>query len=96
MEGGKSANRGIGLGIGVTVLLVLVLVPALIVVGFYVFASVDALIVGSDFSSDTVNVPVLLTGLVLTVALFAILLAVVVGLIGRALSPKRDDDLSAL
>ncbi len=89
MDDGRGGSRAIGMGIGVVLVFVLVLLPALIVVGFYVFASAYALIVGSDFSSNTVDVPVLLIGLALTVALFTILMAAVVGVVGRALSPKR-------
>jgi hypothetical protein len=82
-------DRAIGLGIGIAVLATLVLLPALIVPTFYLFANVYALITGSDFSSGSMNVGVFLTGLVLTVALFLLLVAGAVALIGRALSPKR-------
>jgi hypothetical protein len=85
-------DKPIGLGIGIVVLAVLVLLPALVVPTFYVFANVYALITGGDFASDTVNVGVLLTGLVVTVALFLLLMAGGVAFIGRALSPKNPKD----
>ncbi len=85
-------SRFIGLGIAVAIVVLLVLLPALAVVGFYTFANVYALITGSDFSSDTMNVPVFLTGLVVTVAAMVMLTAAVVSLIGRSLSPKRRKD----
>lgn len=85
MEGG----RPIGLGIGAVVVTVLVLLSALIVPTFYLFANVLALVTGSDFGSNTVDVAVLLIGLVLTVALFLLLLAGAVALVGRSLAPKR-------
>jgi hypothetical protein len=85
-EGG---SRFIGLGIAIAIVAMLLLLPALTVVGFYTFANVYALITGSDFSSDTMNVAVFLTGLVVTVATIVMLIAAVVSLIGRGLSPGR-------
>jgi hypothetical protein len=86
-----NGSKFIGLGVAAVVLAVLVLLPALVVVAFYVFANVYALITGSDFSSGTMNVAVFLAGLAVTVALFVTLMAVAVGFIGRSLSPKRAD-----
>jgi hypothetical protein len=85
-------DRPIGLAVGLVVTAVLVLLPALIVPTFYLFANVYGLITGTDFSSDTMYVAVFLTGLVLTVALFLLLLAGAVAFIGRALSPKPTDE----
>jgi len=51
--------------------------------------SVYAIIAGSDFGSDTINVSAFLTGLVLTVAVGVLMMAGAVSLIGRSLSPKR-------
>lgn len=85
-------DKPIGLAIGMAALAILVLLPALIVPTYYLFANVYALITGSDFSSDTMNVAVFLTGLVMTVALFLLLMAGAVALIGRALSPKTSED----
>ncbi len=82
-------SRYIGLGVAAAMLAVLVLLPALAVVGFYTFANVYALIAGSDFSSDTMNVAVFLVGLVVTVATIVVGMAVAAGLVGRSLSPKR-------
>jgi Na+/H+ antiporter NhaC len=82
-------NRLLGLGIGVAVLAVLTLLPALIVPVFYLFANVYAIVIGTDFGLDTMNVGVFATGLVMTVALLLLLLAGAVALIGRGLSPKR-------
>ncbi len=93
-----NGSKLIGLGVAAVVLAVLVLLPVLVVVAFYLFANVYALITGSDFSSGRMNVPVFLTGLAVTVALFVTLMAVAVGFIGRSLSPKRadrDEDLEA-
>jgi hypothetical protein len=87
MGGGKP----IGLVIGLAVAAAFILLPALIVPLFYLFANVYALIVGTDFSSETVNVAVFLTGLVLTVALLLLLFSGAVALIGRGLSPKNRD-----
>lgn len=82
-------DKPIGLAIGVVVAAVLVLLPAMIVPTYYLFANVYALITGTDFASDTMNVAVFLTGLVLTVALFLLVMAGAVALVGRALSPKN-------
>lgn len=82
-------DKPIGLGIGLVVLIVFVLLPALIPPVFYLFANVYALITGSDFGSGTINLSVLFTGLVMTVALFLLLAFGAVALVGRALSPKR-------
>jgi hypothetical protein len=82
-------SKPIGLAIGVAVLMVLGLLPFLIVVLFYLFANVDAIVTGTRFGSGTLNVGVFLTGLVLTVALLLVGLSALVGLLGRALSPKR-------
>lgn len=84
-------DKSIGLGIGIVVLLVLVLLPALIPPVFYLFANVYAIVAGSDFGSETISLGILFTGLVLTVALFLLLAAGAVALIGRALSPKREE-----
>lgn len=84
-------DKPIGLGIGVAVVAVLVLLPALVVPAFYLFANVSALITGSDFASGTMNVGVFLTGLALTVALFLLLMAAAVSLIGRALTPRKPE-----
>jgi uncharacterized membrane protein YjgN (DUF898 family) len=85
-------DKPIGLAIGAIVLGVLVLLPALVVATFYVFANVYALITGSDFASATMNVGVFMTGLVVTVALFLLLMAGAVSFVGRALSPKNPKD----
>jgi hypothetical protein len=85
-------DKPIGLGIGIVVLAILVLLPALIVPTFYLFANVYALITGSDFASDTINVGVFLTGLVFTVTLFLLLMGGAVAFIGRGLSPKVPKD----
>jgi hypothetical protein len=84
-------GKPIGLVIGLAVAGVLILLPALVVPLFYLFANVYALIVGSDFSSETVNVAVFLTGLVMAVTLPLLLLSGAVALIGRGLSPKNRD-----
>jgi len=82
-------DRPIGLVIAAVVVGVLVVLPMAIVTGFYLFASVYAIIAGSDFGSDTINVSAFLTGLVLTVAVGVLMMAGAVSLIGRSLSPKR-------
>ncbi len=81
-------SRAIGLGIGLVTLFMLFFLPFLIPVAFYVFASVYGIVTGTDFGSDTVNVGVLLTGLVITVAFFLVVLAGTVALAGRVLSPR--------
>jgi hypothetical protein len=84
-------DRPIGLAIAIVVTGLLVLLPALIVPIFYLFANVHAIVVGTDYGSDTMIVGVFFVGLVITVALCLLLMAVVVNLVGRALSPKGAD-----
>ena len=56
-----NGSKFIGLGVAAVVLAVLVLLPALAVVDRSTsFANVYALIIGSDFSSDTMSVAVFL------------------------------------
>lgn len=69
-----------------------VALPVLIVPAYYLVANAYAVVTGTDFSSDTMNVPVFLTLLVLTVATFVVAMAISVGLVGRSLSPKRRRD----
>ena len=82
-------DKPLGLVIGAIVVGAIVVLPMTIVTGFYLFASAYAIIAGSDFGSETINVGAFLTGLVLTVALGVLVMAGAVSLIGRALSPKR-------
>lgn len=84
-------DKPMGLVIGLVVTAALVALPAAIVPAFYLFANVYALITGSDFSSDTMNVGVFLTGLVLTVAVILLVMAGVIAFVGRALSPKKPE-----
>jgi hypothetical protein len=84
-------GKPIGLVIGLAVAAAFILLPAVIVPLFYLFANVYALIVGTDFSSDTMNVAVFLTGLVMAVTLPVLLLSGAVVMIGRGLSPKNRD-----
>ena len=86
---GPFGSRLLGLGIGMVCVTVLVMLPFLVPVTFYVFANVYALIKGTTFSAATTNDGALFALLVLSVAVFPVLLAVLVGLLGRALSPKR-------
>ena len=83
------ASRIAGLGIGLLVTAMLVMLPFLIPIAFYVVANVYAATKGTTFSSGSVNEGVLLALLVLSVAVFPVVLSVLVGLLGRALSPKR-------
>lgn len=84
-------DKPIGLAVGIVVVTMLALLPALIPPLFYLFANVYALVAGSDFGSDTISVGVLLTGLAMTVATFLLLGAGIAALVGRALSPRREE-----
>ena len=89
MEPGAGQLKPIGLVIGVIVVTAILALPIMVVVGFYSFASVYAIVAGSDFGSEAINVGAFLTGLVLTVAMCVVLMSFAVSLVGRALSPKR-------
>ena len=82
-------SRFQALGIGILVLVAFVMLPIAIAFGFYGFATIAAIVTGTDFSSDTLNIPVFLMVLVGTVTLFVVLIKVMVSLVGRSLSPKR-------
>jgi TRAP-type mannitol/chloroaromatic compound transport system permease small subunit len=82
-------DKPVGLIVGIVVTAVVVALPALIVPTFYVVANVYALITGSDFSSDTIRVPVFLIALVMTVAFFLLAMAGIVVLVGKGLTPRK-------
>ena len=82
-------DRPIGLIVGVVAATFFIALPALIVPAYYLFANVVAIVTGTDFSSDTVNVAVLLTGLAILVALLVAGMAAALALVGKALTPKK-------
>jgi TRAP-type mannitol/chloroaromatic compound transport system permease small subunit len=82
-------DKPVGLIVGIVVTAVVVALPALIVPTFYVVANVYALVTGSDFSSDTISVPVFLIALVMTVAFFLLAMAGIVALVGKGLTPRK-------
>jgi hypothetical protein len=84
-----SGSRLVGLSIGLIATAVLVMLPFLVPIAFYVVANVYAATKGTTFSSGSANEGVLLALLVFSVAVFPVVLAVLVGLLGRALSPER-------
>jgi TRAP-type mannitol/chloroaromatic compound transport system permease small subunit len=85
-------SKAAGLGVAAAVVALLVLLPFMVVVAFYAFANVQAIITGSDLSSRSLSVPVFLIVLVGTVALLILGLFGIVSLIGRSFSPKRRKD----
>ena len=82
-------DKPIGLIVGLVATTTLALLPAIIVPAYYLFASGYALLTGTDFSSDTMNVAVFLTGLVLIVAFVIVGMAIAISIVGRALTPKK-------
>lgn len=82
-------DKLLGVAVGFVAVAVFVALPFLVVVAFYVVANIYAVVKGSTFSSSSVNEGVLLTLLIFSVAVIPVALSVGVGLIGRALSPKR-------
>lgn len=91
-ETSPHGSRSVGLGIGLVAFVVFAALPFLIVVSYYLVASVYAIVKGTTFSAETSNVPLLLTLLVMTVAVFPVALAALIALVGRSLSPKRRRD----
>jgi hypothetical protein len=85
-------DKPIGLAIGIIVVAALVALPVAIVPVFYLFANVYAIVTGSDFGSDTMNLGAFFALLVMTVALFLLVTAGAISLVGRALSPKNRED----
>lgn len=82
-------SKPIAFGVVAAILAVLIVMPGLALVGFYTLANIHAIVVGTDFSSDTMHVGAFFVGLVLTVTAIVVVMAVLVGWIGRGLSPKR-------
>jgi len=92
LEEDRRGDKPFGLAIGMVTVAAFVLLHALIVVLFYVFANVFALVEGTDFSSDTMNTGAFFAGLAMTVAVLLVLVFFAIGRIGRSLSPKRQRD----
>lgn len=82
-------QRPLGVGIGIALLVMVVGLPWLLVPLWWLVANGIALATGSDFSSDTVSVPALVVGIVGVVTVLALGTALVIGLAGRGLSPRR-------
>jgi hypothetical protein len=85
-------SRFAGLGVALITVVFLVMLPFMIAIGFFVFATIQAMVKGPSFSSETLNIPVFLIVLVGTVALFAVLMAGVVALVGRSFTPRKRRD----
>ncbi|HZP90976.1 MAG TPA: hypothetical protein VFC04_08285 [Actinomycetota bacterium] len=83
---------GIAIGIGVAVFVLLVLLPFLLVVALYTFFTIYGMTKGTDFRASSLDPAVWWSGLVLIVAMFAVLLATVVALAGRSLNPPKRRD----
>jgi hypothetical protein len=92
MQRSVGGDRPIGLVVAVVVVGFFVVLPALIVPAYYLFANVTAIVTGTDFDSNHVNIAVFLTGMCIIVASMLVVMVVAVNLIGRALSPKRRKD----
>jgi len=90
-ERGGGGGKGAAIGVAALVVAVTTLLPFMIAFGFYVFAQVQAIVNGSDLSSETLNIPVFLTILVGTVALFILLMCGAIAVVGRSFTPKRRD-----
>ena len=88
-EMGPIGSRLLAVGIGLACVAVLAMLPFLVTFTFYVVVNIYALTKGTTFSAATANDGVVLTLLVFSVVIFPIGLAALVGLMGRALSPKR-------
>ena len=82
-------DKPIGLMVAGIVVAFFVVLPALIVPAYYLFANVTAIVTGTDFDSNHVNIAVFLTGICIIVALLLVAMVTAVNLVGRALSPKR-------
>lgn len=85
-------SRFQALAIGILVVIGFVILPLAIAFGFYGFATIQAIVTGTDFSSDTLHVPAFLMVMVGTVTLLVVLIKAAVSLVGRSLSPKRRDE----
>ena len=82
-------DKPIGLMVAGIVVGFFVALPALIIPAYYLYANVTALVTGTDFDSNHVNIAVFLTGMCVIVGLLIVAMYAAVNLVGRALSPKR-------
>jgi hypothetical protein len=82
-------GSGIAAAIAAAILFGFVLLPALIAPLLFLFFTVMGMIKGTDFRASTLDLPILLTGVVLIVTGLVALLLVGVGIVGRSLTPRK-------
>jgi hypothetical protein len=76
-------------GIGAAILFGFVLLPALLAPLLFLFFTIMGMIKATDFRASSINLPILLIGVVLIVTTLILLLLVGVGMIGRSLTPRK-------
>jgi hypothetical protein len=86
---GLREGSGIAGGIAAAILFGFVLLPALLAPLLFLFFTIMGMIKGTDFRASTINVPILMIGIVVIVTTLVLLLLVGVGVIGRSLSPPK-------
>jgi hypothetical protein len=82
-------GKGVGVAIGGLNAALYTLLPALLVVGIWMLISVYAIVKWIGSAPEAPNPVVIVLGVVLLVASLIVLFAVLIGLIGRSMSPKR-------
>lgn len=87
--GGGTDGKGVGIAIGALNVTLYAMLPVLIVVGVWTLISVYAIVKWIGSAPQEPNAAVIVLGVAMMVALFVVLFAVGVGLVGRSLNPKK-------
>jgi hypothetical protein len=81
--------RFLGVGIGAGNALLYTVLPAMLFIAIWTLVSVYAIVKWAGSAPDEPNPIVLVVGVASLVVLFVVLIAVGVGLMGRAMNPKK-------
>lgn len=78
--------------IGAAILFGFLLLPALLAPLLFLFFTVMGMIKATSFRASTLNLPILLIGVVVVTTTLVVLLLVGVGVMGRSLTPRKRRD----
>jgi hypothetical protein len=88
-ETDDAGYRFLGLGIGLANTVLYAVLPVLLFVSIWIMVSVYAIVKWAGSAPDQPNPVVLVVGVASLVMLFVVLIAAGVGLMGRAMNPKK-------
>ena len=81
--------RFLGVGIGFATTALYTVLPVVVFVSIWIMVSIYAIVKWAGSAPDQPNPVVLVVGVASLVMLFVVLIAVGVGLLGRAMNPKK-------